>query len=292
MGSIAAVNSKYILVQTMATLLLKPIASLDDPELQLYRTLKHTEEHERDGVFVATNAKVVQRLLSSRVEVLSFLLTRPWFEKFETDLRERPETEIVVYLGEKSLLESITGYHLHQGALAVGKISPQRELDDLLAVSPRPLLLAAVEGIASAENLGAIVRGCAAFGVNFIVVGETCIGPYQRRAISGSMGSIFEQPVFRSENLVATLAQLRTNGVHCVAAHLSSAATKLSDINLRGDVCLVFGAEGPGLSDAVISACDGIAQVAMPSHMNSLNVAAATAVFLYEATRQRGSTHH
>jgi tRNA G18 (ribose-2'-O)-methylase SpoU len=271
----------------MAQLIIKPIDSLDAPELELYRTLRQVEEHERSGVLVATNAKVVQRLLASRFEVLSALLSPDWFAKLEAQLRARSEPEIVVYVGEKPLLETITGYHLHQGALAVGKIASQRTLDELLAESPRPLLIAAVEEIASAENLGAIVRSCAAFGAHFLIVGETCVSPFQRRAVSGSMGSIFEQPIVRTENLVATLGRLRAGGVRCFAADLRPDAQNLSAVNLSGDVCLVFGAEGPGLSEAVISACDEVVQIPMPSHMNSLNVAAATAVFLYEATRQR-----
>jgi len=272
----------------MATLNVKPISSLDAPEFELYRTLRRIEEHERAGVLVATNVKVVQRLFASRFEVLSALLTPAWFEKFEGSLRARPEREIVVYVGEKFLLETITGYHLHQGALAVGRIPQQPTLAEILAQSPRPLLIAAVEGIASAENLGAVVRSCAAFGVHFLIVGETCVSPLQRRAVSGSMGSIFEQNFVRAENLVATLNTLRANGIYCVAAHLALDATKLAEVNLRGDTCLVFGAEGPGLSAAVVAACDGVAQIVMPTHMNSLNVASATAVFLYEAVRQRG----
>lgn len=271
----------------MANLIIKPLESLDAPELELYRTLRRVEEHERAGVFVATNAKVVQRLIASRFAVLSVLVTPAWLETLEAALRARPETEIIVYVGEKSLLQTITGYHLHQGALAVGKIGAQPTFDELLTESPRPLLIAAVEEIASAENLGAIVRSSAAFGAHFLIVGETCVSPFQRRAVSGSMGSIFAQPVVRTDNLVATLASLRARGVRCLAADLRPDAQKLSEVDLRGDVCFVFGAEGPGLSDAVVSVCDGVVQIPMPSHMNSLNVAAATAVFLYEATRQR-----
>lgn len=272
----------------MATLDIRPVQDLDLPELDVYRTLRRVEEHEQAGIFVATNVKVVERLLASSFEVLSALLTPAWLAEFETALRSRPEAAIVVYVGEKALLETITGYHLHQGALVVGKIPPQQSLETLLARSPRPLLLAAVEGIASTENLGAVVRSCAAFGVHILIVGETCVSPLQRRAVSGSMGTIFSQPFVRTENLVATLRQLRERRVHCIAAHLSDSATKLSAAALRGDTCIVFGAEGPGLSDAVVAACDEVVQIPMPSHMNSLNVAAATAVFLYEANRQRG----
>ena len=149
------------------------------------------------------------------------------------------------------------------------------------------MLLAAVEGIASAENLGAVIRSCAAFGAHFLIVGETCGSPFQRRCVAGSMGSIFEQPLVRVENLVQTLTTLRARGVRCLAAHPRTESKKLMKVDLRGDCCVVFGAEGPGLTAAVVAACDETVEIPMPSHMTSLNVAAASAVFLYEAVRQR-----
>lgn len=266
---------------------IQPVRSLDAPELTLYRTLKRVEEHERAGLLVAANHKVIKRLLASRFTVVSALLTPAWLEKLEPQLRARPET-INVYVAEPPLLETITGYKLHQGALAVAKIPPPADFETLLKNSSRPLLLAAAEGIASAENLGAIVRCCAAFGVHFLIVGETCGSPFQRRAVSGSMGTLFEQPLVRVENLAATLAALRARGVRCLAAHPRSDAKKLGSVDLRGDCCLVFGAEGPGLTANALAACDDMVEIPMPSHMNSLNVAVAAGIFLYEATRQRG----
>ena len=272
----------------VATLHIQPVQSLDVPELALYRTLRRVEEHERAGVLVAANNKVIKRLLASRFAVVSALLTPAWLEKLEPQLRARPEENIAVFVAEPPLLETITGYKLHQGALAVGKIPPAPDFEALLKNSPRPLLLAAVEGIASAENLGAVVRSCAAFGAHVLIVGETCGSPFQRRAVSGSMGAIFEQPLVRVDSLVATLTALRLRGVRCLAAHPRPGATKLAAADLRGDCCLVFGAEGPGLTVAALAACDHAVEIPMPSHMNSLNVAVAAGVFLYEATRQRG----
>jgi tRNA G18 (ribose-2'-O)-methylase SpoU len=266
---------------------IQPVQDLDAPELALYRTLRRVEEHERAGVLVAANHKVIKRLLASRYTVVSALLTPAWLEKLEPQLRARPEA-IRVFIAEEPLLETITGYKLHQGALAVAQIPPLPDFETLLKNSPRPLLLAAVEGIASAENLGAIVRNCAAFGVHFLIVGETCGSPFQRRAVAGSMGTIFEQPAVRVNNLVETLAALRAHGVRCLAAHPRADATKLAAVDLRGDCCLVFGAEGPGLTEAALAACDDMVEIPMPSHMNSLNVAVATGIFIYEATRQRG----
>lgn len=265
---------------------IKHIQSLDLPELELYLTLRRVEEHEKAGVLVATNSKVVQRLLVSRFPVVSALLTPDWLEKLEPQLRARPE-DITVYVADKPLLETITGYKMHQCALAVAKIPPQPSFDTLLATAPQPMLLAAVEGIASAENLGAIVRSCAAFGAHFLIAGETCGSPFQRRAVSGSMGSIFEQPVVHVDNLVEKLTMLRAQGVRVLAAHPRPGAKQLTAVDLRGDCCLVFGAEGPGLTAPVLAACDDLVEIPMPSHMNSLNVATCAAVFLYEAMRQR-----
>jgi tRNA G18 (ribose-2'-O)-methylase SpoU len=266
---------------------IQPVRSIELPELALYRTLRRVEEHERAGVLVAANHKVIKRLLASRYTVVSVLLTPAWLEKFETQLRARPE-DIPVYLADDALLEAITGYVMHQGALAVAKIPPLPDLETLLKDSPRPLLLAAVEGLASTENMGAIVRNCAAFGVHCLIVGETSGSPFQRRSVAASMGTIFEQPVVRVDNLVATLTALRARGIRCLAAHPRADAQKLAAADLRGNCCLVFGAEGPGLTEAALAACDGMVEIPMPSHMNSLNVAVASGVFLYEATRQRG----
>jgi tRNA G18 (ribose-2'-O)-methylase SpoU len=270
----------------MAITEVRLVETLQLPELEWYRTLKRTEEHEAAGILVAANAKVVQRLLASSFTVVSALLTPNWWAQLEPALRARTE-DITVYIGEQKLLETITGYKLHQGALAVARIPPQSDLETLFVKAPRPLLLAAAEGIASAENLGAIVRSAAAFGAHFVIVGETCGSPFQRRAVAGSMGSIFEQPVVHVDNLVDTLLTLRQRGVRCLAAHPRPGARELGTVELTGDTCIVLGAEGPGLSAAVLAACDEAVEIPMPSHMNSLNVASAAAVFLYEAARQR-----
>jgi len=268
---------------------IQTVQSLDGSELKYYLTLKRVEEHEQAGVLVAANWKVIKRLLASRYTVVSALLTPTWLAKLEAQLRARPEV-VDVYVAEPALLNTITGYKMHQGALAVAKIPPLLDLETLLNHAPRPLLLAAVEALASAENLGAVVRNCAAFGAHILVVGETCGSPFQRRAVASSMGTIFEQSVVRVENLVATLEALRARGVRCVAAHPRPDAKKLAHADLRGDCCLVFGAEGPGLTEAALAACDDMVEIPMPSHMNSLNVAVASGVFLYEATRQRAGT--
>jgi tRNA G18 (ribose-2'-O)-methylase SpoU len=185
-------------------------------------------------------------------------------------------------------LETLTGFSMYQGLLAVGKIPAQPSLNELLDRSARPYLLAAVDSLSSAENVGSLVRNCAAFNVQGLITGETCASPFLRRAVRSSMGTIFGLPVLESKNLEGSLNELRSRGIRCVAAHPHIRGKILPQTELHSDCCLIFGSEGYGISPAVLELCDEVVAVPMPPDVDSLNVASAAAVFLYEANRQRG----
>lgn len=270
----------------------RAIDSLDLPELEPYRTLKRPLAHREQQLFVATNAKVVQRFLQSRFELVSLLLTPAWLEKLRPLLEQRPEPEIPAFLGEKELLETISGYSMHQGVLAVGRIPAQPSLEAVIAARSGPLLLAAADGLNSAENLGALIRNCAGFGVHGLVIGETTCDPFLRRSVSSSMGGIFHVPMIATASLAQTILGLRAQGIRCVAAHPHATGTSLPKTSFSGDCLVVFGNEGDGISPAVLSACDAAVSVPMPPAVDSLNVVSAAAVFLYEINRQRGNLNH
>ena len=263
------------------------IDSLDLPELQPYRTMRRQAEHRAEGIFVAEGEKVVTRLLESRFTVVSVLLPEKWLRKLEPLLQARPE-HIRVFVAEKELLETLTGFSMYQGLLAVGQIPPPAPLEDILGRSARPHLLAAADALSSAENLGALVRNCAAFNVQALLVGETCSSPFLRRAVRSSMGAIFHLPIVETPSLAAALRGLRTRGLRCIAAHPHATGRTLSQVNLAGDCCIIFGSEGYGISPAVLAPCDDSAAIPMPPTVDSLNVGSAAAAFLYEANRQRG----
>ena len=265
------------------------IDSLDLPELAPYRTLKRSAEHEAQGIFVAEGDKVVQRLLESQFEVVSVLLPATRLTEFEPLLRIRSEPNIPIHVvARKEILEKLVGFDLFQGVLAVGRIPPPRSLADLITASPPPRLFVAVDGLTNAENIGVLVRNCVAFGVQALVVGETCASPFLRRAVRNSMGAIFHLPVITATNLVRSLNELRDRGIRCLAAHPHTDKKLLSQADFSGDCCLVFGSEGNGISAPVLSACTETVAIAMPPTVDSLNVGSAAAVFLYEAGRQRG----
>ena len=251
--------------------------------------MRRPAEHAAQGIFVAEGDKVVKRLLESHFGVISVLLPATRLAEFEPLLQARAEAEIVVYaVTEKSVLEALVGFEMFQGVLATGRIPETFDLEKILAAPARPKLFAAVDGLNSAENIGLLVRNCAAFGTQALIVGETSTSPFLRRAVRNSMGTIFQLPVVESTNLVQSLNQLRAAGIRCLAAHPHTERKFLAQADFRTDCCVVFGNEGNGISPAVLAACDEAVAIPMASGVDSLNVAAAAAVFLYEAQRQRG----
>ena len=272
--------------ETRAMLTVHPIQSVNLPELAPYRTMRRAAEHERSGIFVAEGEKVVRRLLNTNLNIVSALLTREWLDILRTSLEKRPE-EIHAYVADKKLLEGMVGFQLYHGLLAVAEIPASASLEQVLRTSEQPHLIVALDGLTNSENLGVVVRNCAAFRVQALLIGETCSSPWLRRAVRNSMGGIFHVPVVKTESLAQELHRLTGRGFATIAAHPHRPARNLSRANFTGDCCIAFGSEGQGISPAVLQACTEHAAVPMPAHVDSLNVNNAAAVFLYEASRQR-----
>jgi tRNA G18 (ribose-2'-O)-methylase SpoU len=266
---------------------IQKITSLQAPGLEPYRTLKRTREHIEQRIFVIQGEKTVQVLLKSRFTIISLLVSDEWLKRVETACRARSEM-IQVYTGEKPLLQKLIGHTMYQPILAVAKIPMEPSLESVLMNSPRPCLLAAFEGISNAENLGSLVRNCAAFGVQALLIGETSSSPFLRRAVRSSMGGVLKLPIVALPHLAQTLRDLRAVGVHCVAAHPRPDSQTAMDVDLTRDCCLVFGSEGHGISESALAACDECAAIPQTDAVDSLNVANAGAALLYEVWRQRG----
>jgi tRNA G18 (ribose-2'-O)-methylase SpoU len=271
---------------------IQKIASFDAPELRPYATMRRPVEHEVQGIFVAEGEKVVRRLLESHFTVVSAVFTERYLDELRPLIEARPET-VMVYLAEKKWLETLTGFSMFQGVLAVGKIPKRFSFESVWQNSSIPRLFAAVDGLNNSENLGALVRNCAAFNVHALFVGETSSSPFLRRAVRNSMGAIFQMPIVElakgdkvNKSLAQTLRAMRERGVQCIAAH-PRGKRLLLEADFTKDSCIVFGNEGEGISRSVLASCDEAVAIPMPEKIDSLNVGAAAAVFLYEANRQR-----
>jgi tRNA G18 (ribose-2'-O)-methylase SpoU len=185
-------------------------------------------------------------------------------------------------------MEQIVGFRLHQGAMAVARIPPSVSVKELVTGAPTDLLLVALDGMANAENLGVVVRNCAAFGVRGLIVGETSSSPYLRRAVRNSIGTVFDLPIVRTSNLVATLNELTRHwSVQTIAAHPGAREETLAELEISQRCCIIFGSEAHGISEPVLKACSVHAAIPMASGVDSLNVASASSVFLYAASRSR-----
>jgi TrmH family RNA methyltransferase len=167
--------------------------------------------------------------------------------------------------------------------MAVGKVPPDAVLEEIDSAR----LIVALDGLANAENTGVIIRNCAAFGVNAVIVGRNSCSPYLRRAVRNSMGAVFRIPVLHVGQLSTALQSLRSKGMRLIAAH-PRGRTLISQANLDGRLCVVFGNEDEGVSQEVLSLDVETVSIPMMNQTDSLNVANASAVFLYELGRRIG----
>lgn len=261
------------------------VDSLDHPELAPFRTLRRSAEHRRQGLFVAEGGAVVERLLATELEVVSLLLSRTWLDRLAPALSARSRAP-AVWVAEHRLLERIVGFPLHQGAMALARIPPQPSLDAVLEEPRKPWLLLAIDDVTNTENVGTMVRSAAALDATAVIAGDTCASPWLRRAVRASMGSAFAVPICETNDLAGTLYDLRWRDVACLAA-APRGAPPAADVDMTTSCCLVVGHEGRGLRSPIRAACTGAVTIPMAVGADSLNVAAAAAVLLYEARRQR-----
>ena len=259
------------------------VSSLELPELAPYRTLKRPIAHMQQGIFVAEGEKVVRRLLESGLEVISLLLTPDWLARLASTGHLDRREDVTVFLAEEELLRKIVGCNIHQGVMAVAKVPAEGSPEAL----PPVHLLVALDGLRISENVGVIVRNSAAFGVQAMLVGETSCSPYLRRAVRSSMGAVFQMPVIHVPCLEDALGRLKLRcGTEIVVADPHGAMT-IYDARLAASVCIVLGNEDYGVSPEVSNLATVRAAIPMHNRTDSLNVASASAVFLYEAARQR-----
>ncbi|MCF7669219.1 MAG: RNA methyltransferase [Verrucomicrobia bacterium] len=278
----------------MTTIHFKAVDSLDHPLFAPFLSMRRQSEHREQGIFIAEGEKVVRRLLESDFEIISMLMPEKWLNVLSPLIEQRGQ-RINAFTAEKPVLEELTGFSMYQGVLAVAKIPEPTTIDDVIRKSEKPTLIAAVEGISNAENMGGIVRNCAAFGASALITDETCASPFLRKAVRGSMGAVFRLPIIKAANLHSTLLEIREKDIPCIAAHPHSENTNLYNTDLSYDCCILLGSEGYGIRPETLEICNFGVALPMYYGVDSLNVSSACAVFLFEVRRQQlnryGATH-
>lgn len=265
----------------------RPVDTLELPELEPYRTLRGRTRHWKDGYIVAEGVKTVQALLASDLTVHSVLMNETWLRTLRDTLTVSRFADTVAYVASDALLERIVGFPLHQKLLALAAVPVNPRLEELRAHGDAPGLHVALEGLADAENMGMVLRNCAAFGVDSVLVGPDSTSPYLRRSVRVSLGNVFSLRVHRAENLRTALTECRDRfGWYIVGTKPRGGSTELSEARQTGrDICLLFGSEGEGLSEGALALCHDSFSIPMRRGVDSINIANAVAVSLYEATR-------
>ena len=257
----------------------------DDPCLADYRDLRDVElrksleaEH---GLFIAEGEKVVRRAVEAGYEPRSFLMAERWLEGLSDVLAT---ADAPCYVVTEGLAEQVTGFHVHRGALSSLHRRPLPSVDDVLDGARTVLVL---EDIVDHTNVGAILRSGAALGVDAVLLSPRCADPLYRRSVKVAMGAVFSLPWTRVADWYDALPDLSRRGFTTVAMTLAPDAVPLEDA-VRGldRVALVLGGEGHGLSPRWEQAADRRAIIPMAPGIDSLNVAAATAVACYALQRR------
>ncbi len=264
-----------------------PIDNLDDPRISIYHSLKG-KRIEEDGLFIAEGDKVLRALLHSDLEIVSALMTEEWLLRLSRPLSKKAQKYIHIFIMKQDKMEGVVGFKLHQGLMVAARIPSGLSLAEASASWRSPHLVLAFDGIKDAENIGLIVRNSVAFGVDAIIVDGRSSNPYLRRAVRVSMGTVFKMPVVQVDRLSITLKELKEKfRTRIIAASPAAGSESLNEIDLSGNICLVFGSEVHGLSENVVMLADSVARIPISEDLDSINVSCASAVFLYHVASKR-----
>ncbi len=257
------------------------IANAGDERLRDYRGVSDPDLAARDGLFIAEGRLVVRRLLTaSRFAARSVLVTESALVALRDVLDARPA--LPVFVVPQSVINGITGFNIHRGCLALGHRPEPPRWQQVLDGARH---LVCLERIANADNVGGIFRNAHAFGTHGILLDGVSTDPLYRKAIRTSMAATLQVPFARAEPWPHALTELRRLGFTVIATTPADSAIPLADAakSVAGRPrALVFGHEGDGLAPATLAACDLHARIPISRHVDSLNVATAAAIALYE----------
>ncbi len=278
------------------------VDSLNDPRLHAYIYLTEVQLRNRlepdEGIFIAESPKVIDRALAAEREPLSFLVEEAWLDGMQDTFAfvdERWGHDIPVFVASEELLKQLTGYRLHRGAMCAMR---RWELPSVTELCKDARRVAVMENIVDFTNVGALMRSAAALGIDAVLATPSCLDPLYRRAVRVSMGTVFQVPWTRigGDNRKnwpnPSIQELKNLGFTTVAMALTDDSISMQELSRRihGDesdpqhiekVALIFGTEGDGLSRHTLAATDLTVKIPMSHGVDSLNVAASSAVAFY-----------
>ena len=252
------------------------------PELDVYARLTEVQllnrEFPEKGLFIAESPKVIERALNAGYEPISCLMEKRHIEGEGKDLLSRMK-EVPVYCAEFDVLTQLTGFKLTRGMLCAMKRKP---LPDVVKLCENKSRIVILDQVMNPTNVGAIIRSAAALGMDAVLLTPGCSDPLYRRASRVSMGTVFQIKWTFMEN--SDLEKIKAMGFKTVAMALKDNSLSIRDPELTSEekLAIVMGTEGDGLSDVTIAECDYTVKIPMYYGVDSLNVAAASAIAFYQ----------
>lgn len=262
------------------------ISSLDHPGLELFCNLTEAQLRNRlepeKGIFIAESPKVIRVALQAGYRPVALLCEKKHLTGDAADIVAQCE-DIPIYTGSRDLLANLTGYVLSRGVLCAMRRPQLPSVADICHEARR---IAVIDGVVDTTNIGAIFRSAAALGMDAVLLTPNSCDPLNRRAVRVSMGTVFLIPWTW---LHESIAELQSLGFRTAAMALDDNAIPLDTAALKREprLAIVLGTEGDGLASATINNCDYIVRIPMAHSVDSLNVAAASAVAFWELAKKR-----
>ena len=261
------------------------ITDLSAPELQDYQKLTDVAlrrvSEPAGGLYIAESAKVIARALAAGHRPRSVLLLEQWLPEISELLES---FDVPVFVGDSALLKSLTGFDMHRGALA----SMHRPaLPDPAVLLKNARRVVVIEDVVDHTNVGAIFRSVAGLGADAVLVTPRCADPLYRRSVRVSMGTVLQVPWTRIPDWPEAASVLKDAGFHLAALALADNAVSLDvfAVDAPERIAIMLGTEGDGLSRQALALADTVVTIPMMHGVDSLNVAAASAVALYALRR-------
>ena len=249
------------------------IDSPDDPQIIQYHSMRdNIIDKNGSNLFVAEGDKVVEKLLKSDLIIHSLLARKSFYDEFSQLIANKKD--VLHYYAEEEILQSIIGFRMHTGVMAIAEKPDNCNIDDL---SEQIICL---NSIVDSENVGSIIRNATAFGFDSIIFDNSTSSPYLRRAVRVSMGSVFGHNIFKSVNLENDLLFLKSQDYTIISAEISESSESLFNFKFPEKFVLIFGNEAQGIDSKILSISDAILHIPISQQIESLNVASTSAIFM------------
>jgi tRNA G18 (ribose-2'-O)-methylase SpoU len=262
------------------------LQSIDDSRLDIFRDLRGNNQATQQGLFVAEGPTVARRLFASDYDVHSIVLNDAKWNSLQDELPDGVD----VYRVSNAMASELVGYSFHAGVLAAGIRGPSPSLEmvcETAVATGEEILLVVADNVIDRQNVGGMIRVASAFGATAVVFGPHCSDPFSRRSLRVSMGNGLYLPICQPSDLQAELLTVANRfDIRLFGTVLDANATPLPEVARPPHRAIMFGNESHGLSEDWLARCDERITIPMQGGTDSLNVAFAAGIFLYEFTRQ------